>query len=348
QWIAEQLAMQGVNTYYHTVVGDNLERLVDTLKIAQSRSDVIIITGGLGPTEDDLSREAFQKISSLPIVEEPIAMQKIEQFFKEQGSEMTPNNRKQARVFEASQVLNNKYGMAPGNIVENEEKSWIFLPGVPREMKQLFLDDVIPYLKKLNGEMLIQSTVLRFTGIGESALEQQLQDLIHSQSNPTIAPLAQKDGVTIRLTAKGSSKNEVEQYFYGVDDESIEEKLFQLLQKNNKSISSAESLTGGLFANKLVSLNGTSTVYKGSVVCYDKNVKQHVLKVEKAVIDNDGTVSAICAEQLAKNVAIILDTSLGISFTGVAGPDKLEGKAVGTVFIGIHDRDTDYTHIEKC
>src|SRR5699024_12450725 len=115
--------MQGVNTYYHTVVGDNLERLVDTLKIAQSRSDVIIITGGLGPTEDDLSREAFQKISSLPIVEEPIAMQKIEQFFKEQGSEMTPNNRKQARVFEASQVLNNKYGMAPGNIVEKDRKS---------------------------------------------------------------------------------------------------------------------------------------------------------------------------------------------------------------------------------
>lgn len=363
QWMAEQLAMQGVNTYYHTVVGDNLERLVDTLKIAQNRSDVIILTGGLGPTEDDLSREAFHEISTIPIVEEPIAMRKIEQFFKEQGSEMTPNNRKQARVFEASQVLHNKYGMAPGNIVEYKEKSWIFLPGVPREMKQLFSDDVIPYLKKLNGEMLIQSTVLRFTGIGESALEHQLQHLIHSQYNPTIAPLAQKDGVTIRLTAKGSSKNEVNQlleqtksqilnevgqYFYGVDDESIEEKVFQLLQKNNKSIASAESLTGGLFANKLVSLNGTSSVYKGSVVCYDKNVKEHVLNVEKKVIENDGTVSAICAEQLAKNVATILDTSLGISFTGVAGPDTLEGKEVGTVYIGIYDRDTDDTLIEKC
>lgn len=363
QWMAEQLAMQGVNTYYHTVVGDNLDRLVDTLKIAKNRSDVIIITGGLGPTEDDLSREAFEQISTIPIVEEPIAMGKIQRFFKNQGVEMTPNNRKQARVFEDSQVLNNKYGMAPGNIVENEEKSWIFLPGVPREMKQLFLDDVIPYLKKLNGNKLIQSTVLRFTGIGESALEHQLQHLINSQKNPTIAPLAQQDGVTIRLTAKGSSKNEVEQmleqtkaqilnevgqYFYGVDDESIEEKVFQHLQKNNKSISSAESLTGGLFANKLVSLNGTSTVYKGSIVCYDKNVKEHVLKVDKEIIKKDGTVSAICAEQLAENVADLLDTSLGISFTGVAGPDKLEGKEVGTVFIAIHDRNADYTQIEKC
>lgn len=363
QWMAEQLAMQGVNTYYHTVVGDNLNRLVDTLAIAKSRSDVIIITGGLGPTEDDISREAFQQLSHLNIVEEPISMQKIAAFFEQQGTEMTPNNKRQARVFEDSQVLHNKYGMAPGNIVEHENNSWIFLPGVPREMKQLFQDDVIPHLKQLNGEMLIQSKVLRFTGVGESALEHQIQHLIKNQTNPTIAPLAQKDGVTIRLTAKAKTYEEIDQllnqakikileevgqHFYGVDDETIEEKVFQLLEKHTKSISSAESLTGGLFANKLVSLNGTSSVYKGSVICYDKNVKQHVLNITKEVIDNEGTVSAVCAEQLAKNITTALDTSIGISFTGVAGPDTLEDKAVGTVYIGLYDSETGYSETKQC
>lgn len=363
QWMSEQLAMHGVNTFYHTVVGDNLQRLVDTLAMAKERSDVIIITGGLGPTEDDMSREAFQQLSHLNIVEEPKSMQKIKAFFEQQGTEMTPNNKRQARVFEHSQVLYNKYGMAPGNIVEHEENSWIFLPGVPREMKQLFSDDVIPYLKSMNGEMVIQSMVLRFTGIGESALEHRLQYLISSQQNPTIAPLAQNDGVTIRLTAKADTKEQVEHmlentkqailqevghYFYGMNNDSLEEKVFQLLQQQNKSISSAESLTGGLFANKLVSLNGTSSVYKGSVICYDKNVKLHVLHVDEQVIEEEGTVSVACAEQLAKNIATTLDTSIGISFTGVAGPDTLEGKDVGTVHIGLYDKETNYSHVESC
>lgn len=363
QWMSEQLAMHGVNTFYHTVVGDNLQRLVDTLAMAKKRSDVIIITGGLGPTEDDMSREAFQQLSHLNIVEEPKSMQKIKAFFEQQGTEMTPNNKRQARVFEHSQVLFNKYGMAPGNIVEHDGNSWIFLPGVPREMKQLFTDDVIPYLKNMNGEMVIQSMVLRFTGIGESALEHRLQDLISSQQNPTIAPLAQKDGVTIRLTAKADTKEQVENmledtkqailqkvghYFYGINNESLEEKVFQLLEQQNKTVSSAESLTGGLFANKLVSLNGTSSVYKGSVICYDKNVKLHVLHVDEQVIEEEGTVSVACAEQLAKNIATTLDTSIGISFTGVAGPDMLEGKDVGTVHIGLYDRETNYSHVESC
>jgi len=363
KWISEQLAMNGVNIFYHTVVGDNLHRLIQTLEVAKERSDVIIITGGLGPTEDDLSREAFQQLSQIKIVEEQVSMKKIEQFYQDQQIEMTPNNRRQARVFANSIVLENKYGMAPGNIVEYDNKIWIFLPGVPREMKQLFQDDVIPYLKNMNGEMMIKSTVMHFTGIGESAIEHQLQELISNQQNPTIAPLSEKDGVMIRLTAKADTTEAVDNllsttqsailekvgpYFYGLNGERLEEKVFQLLQKNNKSISSAESLTGGLFANKLVSLNGTSTVYKGSVICYDKHVKLHALHVDKDILDNEGTVSVACATELAKNVAHTLDTSIGISFTGVAGPDTLEGKKVGTVFIGLHDRDRDYTHVESC
>src|SRR5690625_1628582 len=259
QWMSEQLATNGVNTYYHTVVGDNLQRLVDCLAIAEARSDVIIITGGLGPTEDDLSREALQQLTHLNIVEDKTSMEKIELYFTNQGTEMTPNNRRQARVFENSFVLNNRYGMAPGNIVEHQNKRWILLPGVPREMKQLFADEVIPYLKKLNGEMVIQSTVMRFMGIGESKLEDKLFDLISNQHNPTIASLAEKDGVTIRLTAKADTieqvqyllkqteaaiLHEVGEYFIGKNNETIEEKVFQLLKKNNQTIASAESLTG--------------------------------------------------------------------------------------------------------
>ena len=363
QWMSEQLATNGVNTYYHTVVGDNLQRLVDCLAIAEARSDVIIITGGLGPTEDDLSREALQQLTHLNIVEDKTSMEKIELYFTNQGTEMTPNNRRQARVFENSFVLNNRYGMAPGNIVEHQNKRWILLPGVPREMKQLFADEVIPYLKKLNGEMVIQSTVMRFMGIGESKLEDKLFDLISNQHNPTIASLAEKDGVTIRLTAKADTieqvqyllkqteaaiLHEVGEYFIGKNNETIEEKVFQLLKKSNQTIASAESLTGGLFANKLVSLNNASTVYKGSVLCYDKNVKMNLLDVAPEVIEHEGTVSSTCAHQLAKNISTLLDTSIGISFTGVAGPDSIEGKEVGTVYIGIHDRSKGYDQVEAC
>lgn len=362
QWISEQLAANGINTFFHTVVGDNLNRLTNVFKQAQDRSNVIIVTGGLGPTTDDISREAFQKISRLPIVEEPNAMKKIKQFYQKQKLPMTPNNKRQARVFEDSIVLTNKVGMAPGNIVEYQNKYWIFLPGVPREMKQLFSDDVLPYLKNMNGEMIIQSTVLRFTGIGESALEHKLSKLIASQQNPTIAPLAAKDGVTIRLTAKAVSANEANEllertkttilkevgdYFYGVDRDKLEEKVFSLLQAKNKRIASAESLTGGLFSDRFVALNGASTVFTGGIVSYDPDVKQNVLHVQKQTIQEKGTVSKECALEMAKNVTKLLHADIGISFTGVAGPLKSEGKNVGTVYIGLFDVNG-YKYVEEC
>ncbi|MEI3610858.1 competence/damage-inducible protein A [Pseudogracilibacillus sp. SO30301A] len=362
QWISEQLAANGINTFFHTVVGDNLDRLSSIFKHAQERSNVIIVTGGLGPTADDLSREAFQKISQLSIVEEPNAMEKIKQFYEKQKLFMTPNNKRQARVFKDSKVLTNKVGMAPGNIVKYQNSFWVFLPGVPREMKQLFTDDVLPFLKSINGEMVIQSTVLRFTGIGESALEDKLSKLIASQQNPTIAPLAAKDGVTIRLTAKAVSTNkanellertkttilkEVGEYFYGVDRDELEEKVFSLLQTKNKRIASAESLTGGLFSDRFVSLNGASTVFLGSIVCYDPDVKLNILQVQKQTIEEKGTVSEACAIEMAKNVAELLNADIGISFTGVAGPLEVEGRNVGTVYIGLFDVNG-YEYVEEC
>ncbi len=362
QWMSEQLANYGINTYYHTVVGDNLERLTQIFEQAKERSDVVIITGGLGPTEDDLSREAFQAMSHLPIVEDALSMRKIESFYQNRGIQMTPNNRRQARVFEDSMVLENKVGMAPGNIVTYYKKYWVFLPGVPREMKQLFSDDVLPYLKKINGEMVITSTILQFIGIGESVLEDRLSHLISSQHNPTIAPLAKNDGVTIRISAKATTMSdakkliektkshilaEVGEYYVGADDDTLEEIMTNLLKMNGKTLASAESLTGGMFADKIVSFPGISQVFKGAIVCYDPKIKEKVLNIPQDLIDRVGTVSEECALGLAQNVRKLMDTSIGISFTGVAGPEKSEGHRVGTVFIGLVD-EQGYEYVEKC
>ncbi|SFA76436.1 nicotinamide-nucleotide amidase [Lentibacillus halodurans] len=354
QWISEQLASIGINVHHHAVVGDNLTRVENQFRTSASRADVVIVTGGLGPTEDDLTREAFQQITGMDIVEHETSMAKIKTYFQKQKAGMTPNNRKQARIFAGADVIENQTGMAPGMIVSHEGKSWIFLPGVPREMKRMMTDDVIPYLRQLTGESrVIKSTMLRFIGIGESHLEHKLRDLIHYQSNPTIAPLAQNEGVAIRLTAKANTDdeaaalinqtkqeilNKVGHHYYGADEETIEKKVLTLLQQANKSVGAAESLTGGKFTDKLISIPGASHVCRGGIVCYDTEVKENVLRVSPELIQQYGTVSEECALAMAENVCTLLDTHVGISFTGVAGPDNVEGHPAGTVFIAVHER----------
>lgn len=352
QWISEQLALHGINIYYHSVVGDNLKRVQNTFTLAGKRSDIVIITGGLGPTDDDLTREAFQLISGLSILEHKPSMDKIAAFFMNNNLIMTPNNRKQARIFENSFVIDNKVGMAPGMIVEHEDTIWVFLPGVPREMKAMMIDGVIPYLTNiLQFNEVIKSYVLRFIGIGESKLEHDLKEIIDQQQNPTIAPLAQDNGVVIRLTAKAESETEANRlledtkqeilkkvgpYYYGTNEETLERTILKKLESKKLKIASAESLTGGKFIERLISVPGASQVCKGSIVCYDTSVKREVLKVPDNIIEKYGTVSAECALEMAKNVAQILDASIGISFTGIAGPDMVEGKPAGTVYISIY------------
>ncbi|HLS60225.1 MAG TPA: competence/damage-inducible protein A [Virgibacillus sp.] len=354
QWLSQQLASYGIDTYYHTVVGDNLERVQDTFKQAQARSDIIIVSGGLGPTEDDMTREAFQKMTGLTIVEHPLSIQKIEAFYEKLQSTMTPNNRRQARVFADSQIIHNELGMAPGMIVSYQEKTWIFLPGVPREMKQMAQDEVFPYIQKRSEQkMVIQSTTLKFVGIGESDLEHRLADLIHQQDNPTIALLAQNDGVVIRLTSKDTSidkvnhrmeqtRREIEAIvgdnIYGVNDETLEEKVSALLKQSNLRISAAESVTGGMFTSKILTVNGASFVCPGGVVCYDPQIKESVLQVSADTIHTKGVVSEDCAIEMAENVSAMMNSDLGISFTGVAGPERLEGHPVGTVYIALYSK----------
>lgn len=355
QWISQQLAAYGINVYNHIVVGDNLERVEGAFAQAQERSDIVIVTGGLGPTEDDMTREAFQLVSQLDVIEHEASMEKIQSYFAKQQTEMTPNNRRQARIFNGAQVLDNKVGMAPGMIVVHENKTWIFLPGVPREMKQLVRNDILPYLQKLTGnEEIIKSVVLKFIGIGESKLEHELHDLIHEQTNPTIAPLAQQDGVVIRLTAKERTLDNVNalladmkqqilqkvgDYFYGVDEERIEQQVIKLLKDQGQSLAAAESLTGGMFTSRLISVDGASEVCPGGIVSYDEKAKRDILGVSEKTLQTDGTVSEACALEMAMNVRKQLNATIGISFTGVAGPEETEGHPAGTVYMAICNGD---------
>lgn len=360
QWISQKLALSGVNTYYHSVVGDNIDRVEAVFKKAHERSNIIIVSGGLGPTADDLTREAFQSIYNEKIIQHEPSLNKIKEHYKKQGLIMTPNNERQARVFEKLDiVIPNKNGMAPGMIINFEERIWVFLPGVPREMKQMTTDTVLPYLEEKNGKTVIQSRVLKFFGVGESRLEHDLQDLIKSQNNPTIAPLAQKNGVTIRLTAKADTITEAQEllehtknnvldkvgeYYFGEETDTLQEKVKYELEKSGLWIASAESLTGGKFAESLISVPGASNVCRGGVICYDTSVKINMLDVPANLIKTEGTVSEACARELAKNIAKKLDSNIGISFTGVAGPNTVENKEVGTVFIGVYINGLEEVH----
>ncbi|SDC60884.1 nicotinamide-nucleotide amidase [Terribacillus halophilus] len=354
QWISKQLADHGINVFYHHVVGDNLGRVRTSFEKAQRHADLVLVTGGLGPTEDDLTREAFQLVSGLEIHEDKGSMDRIKEFFIKRGRTMSENNHKQARVFEGAKVLENTVGMAPGMLVEHDGTVWAFMPGVPREMKQIMSDHVMPYVReKFQLQSVLQSRLLHFIGIGESQLETDLLDLIQVQQNPTIATYASEGEVAVRLTARAETKEEADrlidvvekevmdrvgQYFYGYDETSVQQQVFELLKQRQFTLAGAESLTGGLFADALVSLSGASEVFLGSFVAYSPQVKQKVLGVKEETIQNQGTVSEQCAIEMAENAVRLTGADIGISFTGVAGPDGSEGKEPGTVFISLHEK----------
>lgn len=355
QWISKKLAEAGINVYYHSVVGDNLNRVEEVFRQAEMRSDVVLVTGGLGPTDDDLTREAFQKMTEIGMKEDKISMDRIEAFFKKANREMTGNNRKQSLVFEDADVYINQAGMAPGMRVFHNETHWFFMPGVPREMKAIMETDILPDLKSIfNLEETIHSRMLKFIGIGESRLETELKNLIQEQTNPTIAPLAAEGEVALRLTAKARSRKEAVklmdeaekkifqltgEFLYGYDKETINNKVIQLLTEKKMTIAAAESLTGGKFADSLVTVPGASKVLHGSMIAYSAETKANALHIDPALIAADGTVSEACAIEMARNVKKMMQADIGISFTGVAGPEEEEGKEVGTVYIALVSSD---------
>ncbi|MGP7817620.1 competence/damage-inducible protein A [Niallia sp. 01092] len=351
QFISKQLAELGVNVFYHTVVGDNPHRLEEAVKIAEARSDLLIFTGGLGPTKDDLTKETIAKHLGKNLVFDQEALSSIQQYFDRTNRQMTENNKKQALVLEECKVLSNDFGMAPGMFLSQNNNHYMLLPGPPKEMQPMFLNYGYPALQaKQTNKQFILSRVLRFFGIGESLLETKIEDLIDEQTNPTIAPLAGDGEVTLRITCKHDSMEEAEKliketenkifdrvgpYFYGYDDTTLVKELTKKLLEKGLAIAAAESLTGGMFQQAITSISGASTIFQGGVVCYANEVKQHILHVKESTLEQDGAVSENCAKELAENVANLLNADIGISFTGVAGPQEIEGRPVGTVYIGM-------------
>lgn len=351
RFLSQQLAGLGINVFYHTVVGDNPDRLKAAIEIAENRSSIIIFTGGLGPTKDDLTKETIARHLGKKLAMDEAALESIELYFKRTNRVMTENNRKQALVLEGSHILPNNHGMAPGMVVSGKNHTYMLLPGPPKEMEPMFLQYGASALSsKAQSNEKIVSRVLRFFGIGEAALETEIMDLIDAQSNPTIAPLAGDGEVTLRLTAKHTDEeiaisllDEVEakisqrvgKFLYGYDQTSLLAELTKLLKDNKLTIAAAESLTGGMFQQGLTSISGASSVFKGGVVCYSNDVKQQVLQVNQETLEKHGAVSEQCAHELAENAARIFGTDIGISFTGVAGPAEVEGKPVGTVYVAI-------------
>jgi nicotinamide-nucleotide amidase len=354
QYISKQLATLGYNCYYHTVVGDNKSRLHDAISTASKRADILLFTGGLGPTEDDLTKETVADFCKAKLVYHEESLRSIENFFKVTNREVTENNKKQALVLQDATVFENHHGMAPGMAKEVNGTVFILLPGPPKELIPMF-EQVQEYLMKTyTTDGYLRSRTLRFFGIGEAALETALLDLIQQQTNPTIAPLAADGEVTIRLTAKYEIEkeaicllDEMEQkirervgvHLYGYDEETLASKVIGLLHKRQYTIASAESLTGGLFGDSITAYSGVSSIYKGGVICYTNDIKERILHVPKDVLIQDGAVSETCAAYLARHIREQFDSAIGISFTGIAGPTSVEGKPVGTVFIGISMED---------
>ncbi|MFJ8734268.1 competence/damage-inducible protein A [Bacillus altitudinis] len=355
QFISKQLAEIGVNVYYHTAVGDNPERLKRAIQVAQERSNFIIFSGGLGPTKDDLTKETIASTLGKELVLNEEAFESIQEYFRKTGRDMSPNNRKQALVLEGSDVLVNRFGMAPGMFIQEGDTFYILLPGPPSELHPMFENEAKPLIsEKLGLKEKIVSVVLRFFGIGESQLETDLEVLIDAQTNPTIAPLAADGEVTLRLTAKHEDEKETErllketeaqilervgEYFYGYGDTSLAFEASKALHEHGKTVAAAESLTGGMFSEWLTDLEGASSILNGSVVCYTNQVKQQVLGCRAETLSSHGAVSKECALELAEGVRKLTGSDIGISFTGVAGPEPHEGQPVGKVFIGLSTKD---------
>lgn len=352
QIISNALQEIGIDVYFHTCVGDNQERLQSVLETGLRRSDIIVLTGGLGPTKDDLTKETVAACLNLSLKLDKYSLDKIKSYFAKRGRPFTENNYKQALVPEGAIAIENKKGTAPGILLNKDGKIIIMLPGPPREMEPMLRDEVIPYLSKMNSSTIF-SKVLKFYGIGESALEEKLEDLISKQTNPTIAPLAKMGEVTIRLTAKAENRMAAEKiikpvedeiikrvgkFLYGYDDDSVEDIVARLLAKFNKTIAIAESCTGGLMAHKLTNIPGISRFFERGVVSYSNRSKEDLLNVNPDTLEKFGAVSEETAKEMAQGIRISSGTDIGVSITGVAGPDGgTPTKPVGLVYIAYSD-----------
>ena len=363
QFLSEKLAEIGVDVYFQTAVGDNEARLLSLLEIASQRSNLVILTGGLGPTEDDLTKQTLAKFLGKDLVFDPQAQEKLDIFFAHRPDyARTPNNERQAQIVEGATPLPNETGLAVGGVSEVDGVTYVVLPGPPSELKPMVLNQLLP--KLMTGTKLY-SRVLRFFGIGESQLVTILADLIDHQTDPTLAPYAKTGEVTLRLSTKAVSQEKADQaldilenqilsrqtfegislrdicYGYG-EETSLASVVVEELKKRQKSITAAESLTAGLFQATLADFSGVSAIFNGGFVTYSLEEKSKMLDISEQELKEHGVVSEFTARKMAEQARIKTQSDYGVSLTGVAGPDSLEGHPAGTVFIGLaHAKGTE-------
>ena len=358
RYIAKEIAALGLECYHQSVVGDNPKRLKESLELAFSRADAVIMTGGLGPTYDDLTKETAAEFFGRKMYLHQPSIEWIEGFFKRIGREMTENNRKQAMMPEGATVFDNHNGTAPGLAIKGElkehpewgEKIAILMPGPTREMVPMFKESVEPYLASFSQRVFVSHEVHLF-GIGESSAETKLRDVMESMTNPTIAPYAKDGEVLLRVTASAENSEEAEkmitpvysiieerlgEYIYGIDVGSLQNALVKLLSEKHLTVATAESCTGGLIAKRITDVPGASEVFGMGAVCYANEIKTKLLGVSEETLKSFGAVSHQTAKEMAEGARRVSGADIAISTTGIAGPGGgTEEKPVGLVYVGV-------------
>ena len=355
-FLSEYLTNLGFDIYHQQVVGDNEDRLLNILEESSKRSDLIVLTGGLGPTEDDLTKQTTAKFVGKELHYDSDAMAHLVEHFSATNREVTENNKRQALTIKGARTIQNPAGLACGCLVEYQETFFLLLPAPPREMKAMAEQEAKPLLKELlpNQGKLI-SRYLRYIGIGESGLAQVLSDLIQNQTNPTIAPYAKMNEVMLRITANAMTKEEgiklldemenqinelVGEYFYGYGENlTMESVVIELLKEKHQTLSVVEGLTGGLCQTRLTDCLGSSQVFEGGLVTYTAKSKETLLKLEDKAKAQEGSISKEHAGKLAESIRRLMGTDYGLSLIGVGGPEPIEGQPVGTIFIGLATKE---------
>ena len=358
QYISERLNSIGINVYFHSVVGDNPKRLKNSIKLALERSELVVITGGIGPTKDDITKEKVAEVFGKEMVLHEESLKKIKDYFLKLGREMTGSNAKQAYFPKDSIIIENNKGTAPGCIIESDNKVVIMLPGPPREMQPMFDESVLPYLQK-DSDYKIVSKYLRIFGIGESKLEEEIMDLVDNQKDVTIATYAKMGEVTVRLTCKSKLSEDgfdkicpfedkiikiLGSNVYSTENEDLEKVVARMLLDKNLTISIAESCTGGLICSKLVSVSGISKAFNRGIISYSNDSKIEELGVKEDTIKNYGAVSKETAIEMAEGIQKLAGSDIGVSITGIAGPGGGSArKPVGLMYIALtYKGDTVY------
>ena len=348
-YLAEKCAEAGLSCYYQTVVGDNMQRLKETIELGMSRADILILSGGLGPTQDDLTKEAVAELLNLRLVMHDDTRERIQEIFEKRNLEITVNNWKQALIPEGATVLDNANGTAPGIYVKTEKNHIVLLPGPPNELIPMFEEKVVPILKQLETSVIYSRTV-KICGVGESKAETMIMDLMELQENPTIAPYAKTGEVHLRVTAKADSKEKAQKKVSPIVKElkarfgddvyttdpvvTLEKSVIELLKKYDLTLATAESCTGGLLSARLINVEGASKVFKAGMVTYSNKSKRKILGVKKPILTKFGAVSKETAASMAKGILSQTQADVSVAITGIAGPDGgTENKPVGFVCI---------------